>query len=192
MKTMRKVNLKTLWLAILLLCVGSACSSDDPEEVNEEELITTVNVRFTNVAMASDVVNVSFRDLDGPGGNDPVIGALALSANATYSYTLEFLNEQSTPVEDITAEVREEGTDHQVFLIKGGNANIETAYSDQDTDGNPIGLTGTVTTGDASNGTLSIVLVHEPIKSVTGVADGNIAGAGGEEDIRVQFILSIQ
>lgn len=192
MKTKRRKNLKTLWLAIVVLLAGTACSSDDPEMVNEEELITTVNVTFTNTAMASDVVNVSFRDLDGPGGTDPVIGDLALSANAEYTFTVEFLNEQETPTEDITAEVREEGTDHQVFFIKGGTANIEIAYGDQDTNSNPIGLAGTATTGDASNGTFGIVLVHEPNKSATGVSAGNIGGAGGEEDIRVQFDLSIQ
>ncbi len=192
MKTMRKKYLNTLWVAIALLLAGTACSSDDPEMVNEEELITTVNVTFTNTAMASDVVNVSFRDLDGPGGTDPVIGDLTLSANAEYSFTIEFLNEQETPAEDITAEVREEGTDHQIFFLRGGNANIVTAYGDQDTNGNPIGLTGTATTGDASNGTFGIVLIHEPNKSSTGVSDGNINGAGGEEDIRVQFDLSIQ
>lgn len=192
MNNIKTANLKPLWLAIILLWAGTACSSEDPEEVNEEELITTVNVTFTNTAMANDVVNVSFRDLDGPGGANPVIDDLALSANASYTYTLEFLNEQETPADNITAEVRAEGVDHQVFLIKGGNANITYAYGDQDTNGNPIGLIGTVTTGDVSNGALSIVLVHLPNKSATGVAGGNIGGAGGEEDIRVQFTLNIQ
>ncbi|GAB5527259.1 MAG: hypothetical protein Roseis2KO_51310 [Roseivirga sp.] len=192
MKTTRNKNLNTLLVAIVVLLAGTACSSDDPEMVNEEELITTVNVTFTNTAMASDVVNVSFRDLDGPGGTDPVIGDLTLSANAEYTFTIEFLNEQETPVEDITAEVREEGTDHQVFFLIGGTANIVTTYGDQDTNGNPIGLIGTATTGDASNGTFAIVLVHEPTKSATGVNAGNIGGAGGEEDIRVQFDLRIQ
>lgn len=192
MKTMRKINLKTLWVAVALLLVTSACSSEDPELINEEELITTVTISFTNTTMANDVVNVSFRDLDGPGGGNPEIDDLVLSANASYTYTIEFLNEQSTPAESITAEVRAEGADHQVFLLKGGNANIVTTYSDQDINGNPIGLTGTATTADASNGTFSVVLIHLPNKSATGVSDGNISGAGGEEDIRVQFNLSIQ
>ncbi|MCE7993539.1 MAG: type 1 periplasmic binding fold superfamily protein [Roseivirga sp.] len=192
MKSIRNTDLKPLWLAIILVWAGTACSSEDPTEVNEEELITTVNMTFTNTAMASDVVNVSFRDLDGPGGSNPVIDDLTLSANASYTYTLEFLNEQETPADNITAEVRAEGVDHQVFLIKGGNADFTTTYGDQDTNGNPIGLLGTVTTGAAGNGALSIVLVHKPNKSATGVANGNISGAGGEEDIRVQFTLSIQ
>lgn len=192
MKIMRKHNLKTLWLAAALLLTGVACSSEDPEIINEEELITTVNVTFTNTVTSGDVVTVSFRDLDGPGGDNPVIDDLTLTANASYTYSIEFLNEQSSPVDNITAEVRAEGADHQVFLIGGGNANITTTYSDQDINGNPIGLTGTATTGDAGNGAFSIVLVHLPNKSATGVSDGNIASAGGEEDIRVQFNLSIQ
>jgi hypothetical protein len=189
---MKIKDVKLFWATLVLLIAGTACNSEDPEPVNEEELITTVTIRFTNNGMTDEVVTASFRDLDGPGGNAPVIDDIALNANASYSYEIEFLNEQESPAEDITTEVREEGLDHQVFIIAGGNADISTTYGDQDTNGNPIGLTGTVTTGVAGSGTFDIVLVHEPNKSATGVSAGNISAAGGEEDIRVQFSLSIQ
>lgn len=189
---MKIMDIKLFGCLLVLFVAGTACNSEDPEPVNEEELITTVTIRFTNNGMTDEVVTASFRDLDGPGGNAPVIDAIALNANASYSYEIAFLNEQESPAEDITTEVREEGLDHQVFIIAGGNADINTTYGDQDTNGNPIGLTGTATTGIAGNGTFSIVLVHEPNKSATGVSTGNISAAGGEEDIRVQFSLSIQ
>lgn len=175
----------------VLITVSMSCNSDDPEMINEEELITTVNVNFANNG-TDDVVTGTFRDLDGPGGEAPTISGVTLDTNATYTVTLEFLNEAETPVEDITAEVREEDLDHQVFFIIGGNINITYAYGDQDRQGNPLGLTGSLTTNVAGNANIQVVLIHEPNKSSNGVSDGNLANAGGEEDIRVQIPIEVQ
>lgn len=169
-----------------------SCNSDDPEPVNEEEVITTMNVTFTNTQNAADVVTASFRDLDGPGGNNGTTTNPTLTAGATYTVTIEFLNETETPAEDITEEVGEEDDEHQVFYIAGSALNLTYAYGDQDGNGNPVGLTGTATIGAASTGTLDVVLVHEPNKTAAGVSTGDITNAGGEEDIRVQFTVTIQ
>ncbi len=188
MKSIFKLN----WVLVLLsFVVLSACDNDDPEPVNEEELITTVRVTFTPTAGGNAVV-ASFRDFDGPGGNSPLVTDPTLAANTTYSVALEFLDETQTPSEDITEEVEEEADEHQVFFEVGSGLNFTFAYGDQDGNGNPLGLTGTVTTGDASAGSLTIILVHEPNKTASGVAAGDRTNAGGEEDVRVTFAASIQ
>jgi len=192
MKSQSFQKLKVFALALAAGFVAVACNSDDPEPVNEEELITTLNVTFTNTQDATDVVMASFTDLDGPGGTDGTTVNPTLSANATYTVTVEFLNEEETPAEDITAEVSEEDDEHQVFYIAGTGLNFTYAYGDQDGDGNPLGLTGTATTGAASTGTLNVVLVHEPEKTASGVSSGDITNAGGEEDIRVPFTVTVQ
>ena len=191
---MKKQTLKisSIFAAIMLVVISMSCGSDDPEPVNEEEVITTLNVTFTNTQDASDVVTASFQDLDGEGGNNGTTTNPTLSANTTYTVTVEFLNESETPAEDITEEVAEEDDEHQVFYIVGTGLNMTYAYGDQDGNGAPLGLTGTATVGDAGNGTLTIVLVHEPAKDAAGVSDGNIANAGGEEDIRVDFSVTVQ
>ena len=193
-QAMKNPKLKISWLfaAMMMVVISLSCDSDDPDPVNEEEVITTMNVTFTNTADASDVVTASFRDIDGEGGNDGVTTNPTLSAGTTYTVTLEFLNETETPAEDITEEVSEEDDEHQVFFIAGTGLNFTYAYGDQDGDGNPLGLTGTVTTGAASTGSLDIVLVHEPAKDAMGVSDGDITNAGGEEDIRVRYTVTIQ
>lgn len=185
-------RLKLLVSAFMIALISVSCSSDDPDPVNEEELITTMNVTFTNTANSSDVVTASFTDLDGEGGNDGVKVNPTLSANTTYTVTIEFLNESETPAEDITEEVSEEDEDHQVFFIAGTGLEFTYAYGDQDGNGNPLGLTGTATIGAAGSGTLDVVLVHEPEKSASGVSSGDITNAGGEEDIRVIFTVTIQ
>jgi len=74
-----------------------------------------------------------------------------------------------------------------------------------DADGNPVGLSSTLTTGAAGSGTLTVTLRHEPMKSATGVtlrhepmksatgvADGDITNAGGETDIEIVFPVDVQ
>ncbi|NVJ48209.1 MAG: type 1 periplasmic binding fold superfamily protein, partial [Cytophagia bacterium] len=82
--------------------------------------------------------------------------------------------------------------DHQVFFEVASGLNFSYSYGDEDGDGNPIGIVGSATTGDASTGSLAVVLIHEPNKSATGVSSGDPTNAGGEEDVRVSFTVSIQ
>jgi hypothetical protein len=169
-----------------------SCSKDDPIIPNEEELITTVTYTLTPNDGGQAVV-FSFQDLDGDGGNEPIIQNAILSSGTTYSGTLELLNEVEDPVEDITDEVREEGADHQFFFQISNGSNLSIDYNDSDVGGFPIGIETIVTTGEPqANGGLTIVLKHEPEKDASGVQSGDIANAGGETDIQVNFEFSIQ
>jgi len=192
MKYVKKLNLWSVFALSIVLLSGMACSSDDPEITNEEEVITTVNLTFTNNGQTDEVIMASFSDVDGPGGEDPSINGATLNALASYTLEVAFVNEAVSPSEDITAEVRAEDLEHQVFYSFGGNIGIIYTYGDQDSQGNPIGLTGTLTTTDAGNATLTLVLVHKPNKSNSGVANGNLGNAGGEEDIRIQIPITVQ
>lgn len=188
-------NIKITYISAFLglsLFFAVSCSSNEPEVIDEPELITTLNVTFTNVADAADIVTATFRDIDGPGGNAGTFTQTTLKANTSYSVMVAFLNESVSPTEDITEEVREEDEDHQVFFIAGAALNLSYTYNDMDSDGNPIGLSGSANLTGASIGSLDVVLIHEPNKSATGVSTGDIANAGGEEDIRVQFTVTVQ
>ena len=61
-----------------------------------------------------------------------------------------------------------------------------------DENGNPVGLSFTLTTGEASSGALTFTLIHEPDKSGDGVSEGDITNAGGSKDIEVTFELEVQ
>lgn len=185
--------LKNLSLAFLSIGFFAACSSDDesPAPVNEEELITTLIVSLQPDG-GGDLVLLSYRDIDGDGPNAPVITISGdLVTNTTYDGTIQLLNETETPAENITLEVLEEAEKHQFFYIVSNGFNVTTEYADTDADGNPIGVEFTLNAGEASSGSISFILRHEPNKSGEGVADGDITNAGGVTDIPALFNLNI-
>lgn len=180
-------NLKLLFASLITVTFVS-CSNDDPSPVNEEEVITTVRVTLVN---GGNTITLQSQDLDGDGPNAPVVTVSGnLDTNTTYTGTIEFLNELENPAEDITLEVEEEGTEHQVFYQLSNNLGTIT-YTDTDTNGNPVGLTFNFETGNAGSGTLTVTLRHEPIKTATGVSSGDITNAGGETDVEVSFPITV-
>lgn len=175
--------------SILFLTITS-CKDDDPVIEEEEEVIT--DLVYTLVSTSGNTVVLSFSDPDGDGGNDPTVTGGTLSANSTYTGSIVLTNASETPAEDITAEIAEEDAEHQFFFAASSGLNATIAYGDQDGNGNPVGLSSTITTGDASSGTMTVTLRHEPDKSASGVASGDITNAGGETDIEVTFDVTIQ
>lgn len=185
-----RTHSKLFAIALGIAFLNFSCSDDDndplPEPVNEEEVITTMNVTLT--ASGATAVTLQSQDLDGDGPNAPEISVSGnLIANTVYAGTIELLNETETPAEDVTEEVAEEDDEHQFFFgITGALTSV--AYSDQDGNGNPLGIAFELTTGDAGNGTLQITLRHEPKKP----NDGSLADAGGETDIAETFSIVVE
>lgn len=168
----------------------TSCSNDDPEIINEEEVITTLEVTLVPQGGGTTVTLVS-RDLDGDGPNAPVITVSGpLQANTTYTGTTKVLNETETPAENITLEVEEEGYEHQ-FFYTFSNSIATVAYTDQDKNGRPIGIAFNLTTTTAGIGNLTVTLRHEPNKTAAGVVAGNITNAGGETDVEATFNLTV-
>lgn len=185
------MNYKLILPFLVLIIIGvTSCEKDDPVIPNEEEVITTLNFKLTPVG-GGTAVTFTYQDLDGDGGNAPTITNGTLVANTTYTGAIELLNEQETPAEDITVEIQDEDEEHQ-FFFTSTTTGVSVSYKDQDGDGNPIGLQTELTTGSAAMGELTIVLRHEPNKTATGVAGGDITNAGGETDIEVTFDIDVQ
>lgn len=181
--------LSITFLAMVLLVLG-ACQKEDPQIDNEEEVITTLTYTLTPTTGGTPVV-FSFRDLDGDGGNAPVIVEGTLQANSSYLGAVTLLNETESPAEDITTEIMAEDEEHQLFYVSTVG-NLDIRYNDADANNNPIGLKTTVITGSADQGTLKIILRHEPNKTAGGVSINNPSAAGGETDIEVTFNVAIQ
>lgn len=190
---MKKAFLSSLSTLIVFVFFLSSCSKDEPGDPiipNEEEVITTLKyILIPNGG--GDTLVFSFQDLDGDGGNAPIILDDVLDANTTYTGTLLLLNELKNPAEDITVEIKEEATEHQLFYQTDLNG-VDITYQDLDDNSKPIGLATRLSTLGAGTGTLTITLRHQPDKNATGVVAGDISNAGGETDIEVSFNVEVK
>lgn len=184
MKNLKKT--KIFFLAIAAVTITSCNNDDNP--VNEEEVITTVTTTLTN---GTTTITLKSKDLDGDGPNAPIVTVSGnLVANTVYNGEITFQNETVTPAEDITTEIEDEGVDHQIFY-QLPTALGAFSYSDADSNGHPIGLNFTFTTGNAGSGNLTVTLRHQPNKSAAGVATGDITNAAGSTDAQVVYPIVI-
>lgn len=156
-----------LLLPVLLLWSCKEDNPTNPDNGNEQELITTVTLSLTENG-TSNVVSATFKDLDGDGGTAPTIGMLTLNAGSTYTGKVELLDESKNPAEDITEEVKEEAEAHQFFYTPQGAlaGRLTVTVTDKDSNNLPVGLEFTVAvsaggavTGSATN-SLNVVLSH--------------------------------
>jgi hypothetical protein len=183
--------MKIKLLGLLFICclfLIPSCTPVDPDDKEGEELITTLIYTLTD-PLTNETYELSFQDLDGDGGNDAIVSEDVLKSNTAYTGEISLLNETETPVESVDEEVAEEDLDHQLFFISD---DLTFAYTDSDSEGNPLGLSTTMATGDAGATSLTIVLKHKPEKSASGVSDNDITNAGGDTDIEVTFNVVIE
>ena len=188
--------IRTLYFFGLFLALfATGCGDDDdPPIPNEEELITDLIYALTPNSGSGQTITLAFVDRDGDGGDPPVITVSdSLQANTEYAGVVQLLNTSDpADVENITLEVDEEDTEHQFFYQTGGNLDLTVDYDDQDSDGRPLGILTTVTTGSASAGTMTVILRHEPDKAAAGLTIDNPTPGGGETDIEVEFAIAIR
>lgn len=174
------------FLAVFMLggLILAGCKKKNTEEENEEELITTVNVKLTAAGAATQTF--TWKDVDGPGGNAPQINTISIAPNTTYACAIEFLDESKTPAENITTEVNAEGTDHQVYY-EVATAALTINGLNTDAGGLPLGITSSWVAGTNSSGSVKITLKHKP-----GVKAAGDLVTKGETDIEISFPVVIQ
>lgn len=187
--------LKKLLFIPFLLVALAGCKEKDPVAptpplVNESEVITTLILTFTDPEL-NETFELRFRDLDGDGGNEPVITTVPLPTGRAFNLSVRLLDESGSSAVELTGEVLQEGTEHQFFFAVEG-PNLSISYSDQDSNGKPIGLQNLAISGAASTGTLRVTLRHELDKSAAGVSTGDITNAGGDTDIEVLFPIVLE
>lgn len=177
-------TIKLLSILFISTLIFTGCSDDDnPDPVNEEEVISIVNITLVNTTNSNDTVILSWVDTDEDGTVDTVTNNAAFTANASYTGSITLANQE----EAITPEVQAEDDEHQFFY--SATNNIATfSYDDQDGNGNPVGLSFTMNTGNAGRGSLAVVLKHEPTKP----NDGTAANAGGSTDLEISFDVTVQ
>lgn len=137
----------------------SSCSKDDVAEENSREVITTIELKFTERGTTNEL-SFEWEDLDGDGGQNPEIDNIFLAPNKTYDLEIEFYDKSKNPVVDISEEIEKEGDVHRIYLEPSAGSNITVSDQDLDKNQKPLGLTATVQTGEAGTGTLNLTLKH--------------------------------
>jgi hypothetical protein len=181
--------------------------SDDGGTINSQEVISNVTLTF-RPASGNAVVAV-WNDPDGDGGAAPTIDTIGLQAGSVYTLEVAFKNTLESPPEDITVEIADEATEHQVFFTGSAvsgpasasvGAAVSHSYADVDVNGLPIGLHNSVQVGAGAAGELTVTLRHLPPVNGTAtktatlatmVRDGGFAAIGGETDAQVTFPVAI-
>lgn len=182
-------NLAFLLPLSIAVMTSVGCNKDDCEpgedcHNHEQELITKLQVMFSDSATGQAVSGPAFDDPDGVGGNAPTIDTIMLAANTTYFADLKIFAQHDDHADDITAEIEAEKAEHIFcFTPSGGNVSIERT----DSDGTfPIGLASRWRAGAAGSGTVTITLKHQP----DGAKDGTCVP--GDTDIEVVFPVVVQ
>lgn len=176
----------------------SSCKNDSvPEPENEEEVITDITLTFTPAAGGGEIATALSSDPDGEGPQNRTTEEIVLNPNTTYVLSIEL--ENSIAGESITGEVEQEAEEHiflfswteGIFSNPTGDGNIDNRndavnYIDTDTNGLPLGLETSWTTGTSATGTFRLVLKHQP-DSKTVSSGMNV----GETDVDITWPLTV-
>lgn len=127
----------------------------------------------------------TFRDPDGISGLGPdIFDTIKLDVNKTWLSQVVLLNETVNPVDSISSEVLEEANVHLFCYTTTGNL-LDIMITDKDGNSLPIGLKSKWITKAQGQGTVQVVLKHQP-GSKNGLC--NI----GETNIDVTFEIQTQ
>lgn len=176
---------KLLILSLLSTTLLWNCKKDEVEE-EENELITTVKLKFTQGATSQ---TFSWKDIDGDGGAAPTKETISLKPNTTYTVDVQFLDESKTPTSDITTEVKAEQDEHFVIYTPSPASLLTYTYGDKDSRNFPVGLTGSIKTNAAGTGMLKVQLRHQPPAGNTPTKNGT--STPGSDDVNIDFNLVV-
>lgn len=190
---MQQTIFRTMLVMALATTIFTSCNKGTDAVPVDQELITTIKLTLTNTADFADVQTFTYKvdnGFNGTSGGSVRADTMTLKAGAFYNSSIQVLNEQANPVDDVTNEILNEQQVH-LFLYSSapatGTGALTFTNGRKDSAGKPFNLTGTVTAGAAGNGKLTVYLIHEPTNK-EGITP---AEAGGNTDAVATFPVRI-
>jgi hypothetical protein len=178
-------------LLFLFLCsVHFGCKKNEVEPMDDNELITTVELTFTDTNKKASTF--LFQDKDGDAKTPPEkFDRIVLDKNMLYSLDIHVYDETRSPKVDITEQIKSESDVHLFVFKIDPVALFNLKAIDKDKNGLPIGLLSSGTTQNGlGTGKLNLLLKHQPPINGKLVKTGN--ESGGSSDIDLNFDLSIK
>lgn len=162
------MNNSKLIIFLFSLVLLFSCKPDDHAH-DAGELITTIKLSFKNSGKV-----FQYKLINGT----VTVDTIKIEKNTIDTINVSVLDETKTPIIDLTAEILAEKNDHQLFYTSSAGLNISTRYLDKDANEFPIGMTMEISASAPSQGSLNVVLKHQPdIKngsSSVGSTDANV------------------
>ena len=203
---LKQIKLQALFIASIILIVS--CTKDDPEEIHEHE-INKVVLHFTNTEDSTDTFEVEWElehddveHADEDGDEHAHESHIELAQNAEYTVEAEFYEtgehgedsddhdhdhdhdgDHEEEGESLNPKIIKEANAHHVFfeIVELSNLTIVSASDDvKDSDGFPLNLKTTWTTGDEESGDVKVYLIHNPLVKVGDTR----SDFGGDDDIK--------
>ena len=151
-----KRTLTALVLFGTLSLAVSSCKKDHGDDhEHDHEAITKIELHFTKVGSTTTQV-FSWTDLDGDGGNAPVIDNITLQAGSVYNVAIELFDSEG---HDLTHDIEDLEAEHHRFYYTAG-AGITINGLDKDPNNVTLGLKSVWTTSTAATGNVTITLRH--------------------------------
>ena len=173
--SIRQFNNTTI-ITIATILTFPSCSKEDPKKpiiTNPQEVLTTILIKGYN---QNDSLNTNYQfnykweDLDGDGGNLPVIDTINLDSGIIYTCEIIILDKTKTPFDTVSNAIEEEKNAHQFFFTPSANliSKIKAEILDFDTNipSLPVGLSFNLNTKNNQSfttpilGSLNMVLSH--------------------------------
>lgn len=192
---MKKHILKSLLWAFILssTVLFNACDDhdhdDDDDKHDEGELINSVSLEFQHPSDSTANFTVTWSDIDGIGGNNPVLPDTSrLQKDSLYKVKAHFYHLHHGKKEEMNSEILEEANEHLVcytHLSPLTVVQLEILRTDKDAQNLELGLTSTWKGILVHDGGILVALKHQPkIK--------NGSCAIGETDVEVTFPISVK
>lgn len=182
----------------LLISVASCVTPSDSTIEPPPELITHVLLTLKDSANMQDSVVARFSDLDGPTGPEqPVITGVTLKGGRTYYGSIRFLEVRQDRVDsliEVTDEVHELSTQHQVFYLLSNNLQLVMMMktSDIDANGLPLGLATIARTNENPSHFPQVGSVNVTLSHFEQPGSKNGKDRSDESDVDIVFPVTIE
>jgi hypothetical protein len=181
---------KYLTIALLSVALFNCKKDEHLDPHDDNELITRVDLVFTDSANKS--TTFSFQDKDGDSRTSPEkFDKIILAKGKDYTLKIEVYDDTKTPAALISEEIAAESDVHLFVFKSNPTGLLTTTLTDKDKNGLPVGLTSTVkTAATAGKGTYQVLLKHQPVLNGVKVKTGR--EEGGSTDIDLSFEVEVQ
>ena len=193
------INLTIVFTSTIL--AFSSCKKDDPKNpvaTNPQEVLTTVLISGYNHDEPNNTkyqFSYKWEDLDGDGGNQPIIDTLVLDTGIEYHCHVLIIDKTKVPYDTVSYAIEEEKNAHQFFYTPSesliGKLSTEILDFDDNNPQLPVGLEFHLLTKSNQSyalpllGTLNMVLSHyDGVPKSTSKSD--------ESDIDINFPIRLK